>query len=221
MFNGGRYTNNLDTIAYQKLSSGFYNRPDVLKIARELLGKIIVTKFNGELTSARIVETEAYAGVIDRASHAYGGRRTARTEVMFGEAGVAYVYLIYGIHQLFNIVTNKADIPHAILIRGAEPIAGVPLMLRRTGKQVADFTLTRGPGNVSKALGITLNHTGESLLGDEFYLASDGFTPSRADIIATPRIGVDYAGADALLPYRFIIRGNKYVSGKLSQNTPR
>lgn len=221
MFNGGRYTINLETIAYQKLSSGFYNRPDVLKIARELLGKIIVTKFNGELTSARIVETEAYAGVIDKASHAYGGRRTARTEVMFGEAGVAYVYLIYGIHQLFNIVTNKADIPHAILIRAAEPIAGIPLMLRRTGKKVADFTLTRGPGNVSKALGITLSHTGESLLEDDFYLASDGFTPRAADVIATPRIGVDYAGADALLPYRFIIRGNKYVSGKLSQNTPR
>ncbi|WP_149693546.1 DNA-3-methyladenine glycosylase [Chitinophaga sp. CF418] len=211
----------METIAYQKLSSGFYNRPDVLKIARELLGKIIVTKFNGELTSARIVETEAYAGVVDKASHAYGGRRTARTEIMYREGGVAYVYLIYGIHQLFNIVTDGVDIPHAILIRGAEPVTGVPVMLQRTGKKVADFTLTKGPGNVSKALGITIGHTGESLLEDEFCLVSDGFTPLAEDIVATPRIGVDYAGADALLPYRFIIRGNKYVSGKPSQNNPR
>jgi DNA-3-methyladenine glycosylase len=213
LFNGNGNTSTLQTTA-QKLLSGFYNRPDVLAIARELLGKIIVTTFNGELTSARIVETEAYAGITDKASHAYGGRRTARTEIMYREAGVAYVYLCYGIHQLFNIVTNEADIPHAILIRGAEPLTGIPVMLQRTGKKIADFTLTRGPGNVSKALGINTGHTGESLLGDEFYLASDGFTPPAADIIATPRIGVDYAGADALLPYRFIVRDNKYVSGK-------
>lgn len=221
MFDGSRYTNILQTTAYQKLPFGFYNRPDVLSIARELLGKIIVTKFNGELTAARIVETEAYAGITDKASHAYGGRRTARTEVMYHEAGVAYVYLCYGIHQLFNIVTNEVDTPHAILIRGAEPLTGVPVMLRRTGKKMADFTLTRGPGNVSKALGITTGHTGESLLEDEFHLVSDGFVPASADIIATPRIGVDYAGADALLPYRFIVRGNKYVSGKSSENNLR
>ncbi|MBW8685535.1 DNA-3-methyladenine glycosylase [Chitinophaga rhizophila] len=205
----------MHTTAYQKLTSGFFDRPDVLTIARELLGKIIVTSFNGELTTARIVETEAYAGVTDKASHSYGGRRTARTEIMYREAGTAYVYLCYGIHQLFNIVTNQVDIPHAILIRGAEPLAGVPVMLHRTGKKTADFTLTRGPGNVSKALGITLEHTGETLFGDEFYIASDGYVPASADIIATPRIGVDYAGADALLPYRFIIHNNRYVSGKV------
>jgi len=204
----------LQTNAYQQLHSDFYDRPDVLTIARELLGKIIVTRFDGELTSARIVETEAYAGVTDRASHAWNGRRTARTEVMYHEAGHAYVYLIYGIHRLFNIITNEKDIPHAILIRGAEPIDGIPVMLRRTGKTKADFTLTRGPGNVAKALGITLDHTGDSLLGDEMFLADDGFVPAAADILATPRIGVDYAGADALLPYRFLLRNNKYVSGK-------
>ncbi|PWV48409.1 DNA-3-methyladenine glycosylase [Chitinophaga sp. S165] len=204
----------MHTTAYQPLSSGFYDRPDVLTIARELLGKIIVTKFNGELTTARIVETEAYAGVTDKASHAYGGRRTARTEVMYGEAGMAYVYLCYGIHQMFNIVTNEIDIPHAILIRGAEPLTGIPVMLQRTGKKIADFTLTRGPGNVAKALGINTSRTGQSLVSDDFYLASDGFVPPGEDIIATPRIGVDYAGADALLPYRFIVSNNKYVSGK-------
>ncbi len=204
----------MHTTANQPLSSGFYDRSDVLTIARELLGKIIVTNFNGELTTARIVETEAYAGVTDKASHAYGGRRTARTEVMYGEAGVAYVYLCYGIHQMFNIVTNKVDIPHAILIRGAEPLTGIPVMLQRTGKKTADFTLTRGPGNVAKALGINTSRTGHSLLEDKFYLTSDGFVPPEEDIIATPRIGVDYAGADALLPYRFVIINNKYVSGK-------
>lgn len=196
----------------KQLTSKFYSRPDVLLIARELLGKIIVTNFNGELTTARIVETEAYNGIIDKASHAYGGRRTNRTEVMFGPAGTAYVYLIYGIHFLFNIVTNKTDIPEAILIRGAEPLEGIDIMLRRTGKPKADFTLTKGPGNVSKALGIDKVHTGHSLFSKELYLADDGYIPTN--IAATPRIGVDYAGADALLPYRFIIKDNKYVSGK-------
>lgn len=194
------------------LQIDFYNRPDVLAIARELLGKIIVTRFDGELTTARIVETEAYLGVTDRAAHSYGGRRTSRTEIMFGEAGRAYVYLCYGIHQLFNVVTNEKDIPQAVLIRGAEPVEGIPVMLQRTGKKVADFTLTRGPGNVSKALGIKTSHTGCSLLDETFYITSDDFVP--AEIIASPRIGVDYAGEDALLPYRFFVKDSKYVSGK-------
>ncbi|WP_343674324.1 DNA-3-methyladenine glycosylase [Chitinophaga sp.] len=196
----------------KKLTAEFYNRPNVLTIAEELLGKIIVTRFDGVLTTARIVETEAYMGVVDKASHAYGGRRTQRTEVMFGKAGKAYVYLCYGIHFLFNIVTNEEETPEAVLIRAAEPLEGIPEMLKRTGKAKADFTLTRGPGNVSKALGIDKLHTGYSLLSEEFYLAEDGYVP--AEVVATPRIGVDYAGADALLPYRFIVKGNKYVSGK-------
>jgi DNA-3-methyladenine glycosylase len=196
----------------KKLTSKFYNRPDVLQIAQELLGKVIVTKFDGLLTTARIVETEAYNGIIDKASHAYGGRRTNRTEVMYGQAGTAYVYLCYGIHFLFNIVTNKTDIPHAVLIRAAEPLEGIDTMLRRTGKPKADFTLTKGPGNVSKALGIDKVHTGYSLFSADLYLADDGYVPDN--ITATLRIGVDYAGADALLPYRYIIKGNPYVSGK-------
>jgi DNA-3-methyladenine glycosylase len=193
----------------------FYSRPDVLTIARELLGKIIVTHFDGQYTAARIVETEAYGGITDRAAHSYGGRRTNRTEVMFGEAGRAYVYLCYGIHQLFNVVTNVRDVPQAVLIRAAEPVAGLPVMLARTGKKVADFTLTRGPGNVSKALGIKTQHTGQPLFGEEFYIASDGYEVSDEDIMISPRIGVDYAGEDALLPYRFYLRDNRYVSGKI------
>ena len=196
----------------KKLTAKFYDRTDVLTIAQELLGKVIVTKFDGVLTTARIVETEAYRGVVDKASHAYGGRRTARTEVMFGSAGNAYVYMCYGIHYLFNIVTNKKDIPEAVLIRAAEPLEGIATMLKRTGKAKADFTLTRGPGNVSKALGIDKVHTGYSLNSEEFYLADDGYVVEK--MVATPRIGVDYAGADALLDYRFYVAGSRYVSGK-------
>lgn len=198
----------------KKLDRHFYNRADVLKIARELLGKVLVTNFEGEYTAARIVETEAYAGEADRASHAWGGRRTARTEIMYAMGGTAYVYLCYGIHQMFNVVTNQLGIPHAILIRAAEPVAGLDIMLRRTGKLQPDTTLTKGPGNVGKALGIFTRHTGMDLLGSELFIAADDFQVKKTDILATPRIGVDYAGEDAALPYRFLIRGNPYVSGK-------
>ena len=197
-----------------KLAPAFYNRSDVVKIAKELIGKIIVTGFGGQVTSGRIVETEAYAGVTDRASHAWGGRRTRRTEIMYSAGGTAYVYLCYGIHQMFNIVTNKQDIPHAILVRAAEPLEGIHTMLQRTGKKTADHSLTKGPGNVAKALGIYTFHTGWSLQSDELFLAEDNFTFPKRDIIATPRIGVDYAGEDAKLPYRFILKSSPYVSGK-------
>lgn len=198
----------------KKLSYSFYNRPDVVKIAKELIGKVIVTRFDGLLTSGRIVETEAYAGPIDRASHAWNGRRTDRTEIMYSKGGNAYVYLCYGIHHLFNVVTNAKDIPHAILVRAVEPLEGIDIMLLRTGKKKADYTLTRGPGNVSKALGIFTHHTGFNLLSDELFIASDDVVLKKNDIIATPRIGVDYAGEDAKLPYRFILKNNPYVSGK-------
>jgi DNA-3-methyladenine glycosylase len=198
----------------KKLDNSFYGRKDVAKIARELLGKVVVTEFNGQRTSGRIVETEAYNGAVDRASHAYGGRRTRRTEIMFGEAGTAYIYLCYGIHHLFNVVTNKKDIPHAILIRGLEPLEGIPVMLQRTGKEKQDNTLTRGPGNVSKALGLLTVHTGALLSGDQVFIADDGYRPRKAEIGISPRIGVDYAGPDAELPYRFFVKGNRYVSGR-------
>ncbi len=202
--------------SFNKLPKDFYLRKDVVKIARELLGKILVTNFDDILTAARIVETEAYNGAVDKASHAFGNRRTNRTEVMFGEGGFAYVYLCYGIHHLFNVVTNVKDTPHAVLIRAVEPITGVEDMLLRTGKKILDNTLTRGPGNVSKALGIHTMHTGLSLLDDALFIADDGFKLKPSQIAATPRIGVDYAGADASLPYRFIVKGNPYVSGKKS-----
>lgn len=197
-----------------KLDKAFYNRDDVVKIARMLLGKIIVTNFGGCHTSCRIVETEAYAGEIDRASHAYGGRKTARTAVMYGEPGTAYVYLCYGIHQMFNVVTGPAGMPHAVLIRAAEPMEGIDFMLARTGKVKPDSTLTRGPGNVAKALGIFTIHTGKSLASDDFYIADDGLVIKKSSIVATPRIGVDYAGAHAELLYRFVVKESSYISGK-------
>ncbi|GAA0562958.1 DNA-3-methyladenine glycosylase [Chitinophaga japonensis] len=198
----------------EKLAYDFYNRADVLTIARELLGKVLVTQFNGIATAGRIVETEAYAGENDRASHAYGGRRTARTEVMYGRPGTAYVYLCYGIHHLFNVVTNREEVPHAVLVRAIAPLQGIPDMLLRTGRAKPDHSLGRGPGNVSRALGITTRYTGWNLASREMFIAQDGFAPAAAEVAVTPRIGVNYAGEDALLPYRFILKDSPYVSGK-------
>lgn len=185
----------------------------MVQIAQELLGKMVVTQWNGATTSGRIVETEAYAGTADKASHAYRGR-TPRTAVMFAEGGTAYIYLCYGIHQMFNIVTNIEGIPHAVLIRALEPLQGIDTMLQRTGKTTLDHSLTRGPGNVGRALGFHTSQSGQSLQSDELYIGDDGFVVEQKNIVATPRIGVAYAAEDALLPYRFYVRGNPYVSGK-------
>ena len=198
----------------KKIPIEFYRREDVLQIAKDLLGKILVTKWNGIITSGRIVECEAYAGVTDNASHASGGRRTPRNKIMYAEGGVAYVYLCYGIHHLFNVVTNIKDVPHAVLIRALEPLKGIKTMLERTGKEELDTTLTKGPGNVSKALGIYTKHTGLSLMGKEIFIADKKFSYALKDIGASPRIGVQYAGKDANLPFRFYVKGNPFVSGQ-------
>lgn len=218
LFSFGKYIafncNTEVRIHMKKLPLSFYRRPDVVQIAKELLGKVLVTQFDGIKTSGRIVETEAYEGPIDKASHASKGR-TKRTEVIFTEGGVAYVYLCYGIHQMFNIVTNATDKPHAILIRAVEPIEGIRDMLLRTGKKKPDETLTRGPGNVGKALGFHTSQCGLSLRSNELFIADDGFKLEEGQMGASPRIGVDYAGDHAAWHYRFFIKGNKYVSGKI------
>ncbi|HKR06173.1 MAG TPA: DNA-3-methyladenine glycosylase, partial [Bacteroidia bacterium] len=152
-----------------KLKKDFYLREDVVQIAKELLGKHLFTKFNGKITGGIISETEAYNGIVDRASHAYGGRRTERTEIMFNEGGTAYVYLCYGIHSLFNVVTNAKEIPHAVLIRSIHPTHGIDEMLKRRKKKSADKTLTKGPGSVAQALGIHYSHTGMSLHGNKIW----------------------------------------------------
>ena len=196
----------------KKIPDSFYSRSDVVNIARDLLGKIVVTDFDGIITSGRIVETEAYVAHIDKASHAFAGKRTARNEHMYGPAGTAYVYICYGMHHMLNVVTNDKDIPDAILIRAIEPIKGIDTMLLRTGKKTSDFTLTRGPGNVAKALGIVKKHSGISLADNSITFWDDGCFFTESDIASGKRIGVDSAGEDALLPYRFYVRGNKYVS---------
>jgi DNA-3-methyladenine glycosylase len=197
----------------KKLPLSFYLRNDVVAIAKELLGKVLVTAVNGNVTSGRIVETEAYAGELDKASHASKGR-TERTKVMFGQGGRAYVYLCYGIHQMFNIVTAGEDVPHAILIRAVEPMEGKALMQQRTGKTVWSNSITSGPGRVGKAFGFYTSQCGLSLTSDELYIADDGFVVKEEDMVASPRIGVDYAGEHAAWHYRFYLRENPFVSGR-------
>lgn len=197
----------------KKLPLSFYLRDDVVQIAKDLLGKVLVTDWGEGSTAGRIVETEAYQGTEDRASHASKGR-TERTDVMFGEGGTAYVYLCYGVHQMFNIVTNQQDTPDAVLIRAVEPMEGVDLMLKRTGKKKLDPTLTSGPGRVGKAFGFHTSQCGLLLSGDELFISDDGFEVPENSIGTSPRVGVDYAGEHAAWHYRFFIRGNPYVSGK-------
>ena len=199
----------------KKLPFSFYNRKDVLAIAREMLGKLACSKIDGKLTSGRIVETEAYVGTIDKASHAFGGRRTSKNEHMYHSAGTAYIYVCYGMHQMLNIVTNDKDIPDAVLVRAIEPVEGLDIMSQRTGKSETDPTITRGPGNVGKALGIHKRNSGILLLDEVIYLMDDGYQFPDDAIGISHRIGVASAGEDALLPYRFYIKGNRYVSGKV------
>jgi DNA-3-methyladenine glycosylase len=187
-----------------KLDSSFYHREDVLKLSRELLGKVLCTDLPGGFTSAVITETEAYAGVEDRASHAFGGRRTRRTEPMFQQGGIAYVYLCYGIHHLFNVVTAGRDTPHAVLVRAAKPLEGTAVMLKRRGKAKTDNALMAGPGTMTQAMGITTPLSGESLLENRIWIEDRGILIAESAIQAGPRVGVDYAAEDAARPYRFI-----------------
>ncbi|MBM3435973.1 MAG: DNA-3-methyladenine glycosylase [Bacteroidetes bacterium] len=188
-----------------KLGQDFYARSSVTTIARELLGKYIYTNFGGLLTAGMITETEAYEGVIDRASHAYNNRRTNRTEVMYADGGTAYVYLCYGIHHLFNIVTNVKDIPHAVLLRGIKPVEGIKTMESRVGRIFKGAGFSDGPGRAAKALGIKVIHSGMSLTGDVIWIEDKGITVLPDQILTGPRIGIPYANEHALWPYRFLL----------------
>ncbi|WP_194775597.1 DNA-3-methyladenine glycosylase [Pararhodonellum marinum] len=196
------------------ISKKFFLEDPVPTLAKNLLGKVIVSHIDDVLTVGRIVETEAYDGEVDRACHAFPSRRTARTEVMFREGGIAYVYLCYGIHHLFNIVTHPENTACAVLIRAIEPIEGVLHMKRRRNVNQLN-QLTNGPGKCAQALGITTEYNG-IMLHDQtsrIWLGDDG-NRSIFKVISSPRIGVDYAGEDALLPWRFYIEHNPFVSKK-------
>ncbi|MGL5888945.1 MAG: DNA-3-methyladenine glycosylase [Bacteroidia bacterium] len=188
------------------VSQQWYLRDDVVNLAQEILGKRLLTTFGGEITSGIITEAEAYAGETDKASHAYNGRRTNRTEPMYATGGVAYVYLCYGIHHLFNIVTNVRDVPHAILIRAIHPEKGIERMLERRNYKVPLSKLAAGPGTVSQALAIHTSHTGMSLRTGKIRIEETGISIAPENIIAGPRVGVDYAGEHALLPWRFRVK---------------
>jgi DNA-3-methyladenine glycosylase len=188
-----------------KLDRSFYTRSDLLQVSRDLLGKVLATNIDGCVTKATITEVEAYAGETDKASHAYGGRRTKRTEPLYKTGGRAYVYLCYGIHHMFNVVTNIEGIPHVALVRAGRPLHGEADMLRRRGKAKTNKTLLGGPGSLGKALGITTELTGIDLLGDQIWIEDQDLTVEDAKVIVGPRIGIDYAEEDAKLPYRFIL----------------
>ncbi|PYG90281.1 DNA-3-methyladenine glycosylase [Ruminiclostridium sufflavum DSM 19573] len=202
----------------KKLDRAFYNRDSVI-VAGELLGKVLVHQTEGQRISARITETEAYMGIEDKAAHSYGGRRTARVEVMYGEAGFSYIFMIYGMYYCFNIVTNERENPQAVLIRAVEPLEGIEQMAqRRFGKQYEQLTnsrkigLANGPGKLCGALAIDRRINGMDLCGNEIYVEDAKCEDLR--IVTSKRIGIDYAEEAKDYPWRFYIEGSKYVSVK-------
>jgi len=164
------------------------------------------------MTGGKIVETESYRGAEDRACHAYQNKKTKRTEVMFKQGGISYIYLCYGMHSLFNVVTAKEGIPHAILIRAIEPVFGISTMLHRRQFQFINVSLTNGPGSLAKALGISTMYNGTSLQGEVIWIGDVGISITKEEIISSPRVGVSYAKEDALLPWRFRLQGNPWTS---------
>lgn len=191
------------------LTPDFYQQPNVVTIARKLLGKVLITRVNGELTAGRIIETEAYS-YKERGCHAYNNKQTPRNEVMFTGGGVAYVYLCYGMHNLFNVVTNKTGKAEAVLIRALEPVAGPEIMLARMNTKKLN-RITSGPGKLTRAFGIDRSLNGISLIHSEITI-EDAAPITSKKIVATTRIGIDYAGTDALLPWRFYVKDNEWVS---------
>jgi DNA-3-methyladenine glycosylase len=195
-----------------KLPLSYYLNQDVIFLAKDLLGKVLFTEIDGDVTAGIIVETEAYFGVLDKASHAYGGRRTSRTETLYHPGGVSYVYLCYGIHHLFNIVSSVEDEPHAVLVRAVEPLIGSDIMALRRNMPASRPAISSGPGLAAKALGIDRSFNKKDLTEHEIWIEDHGIRYAPDSIVAGPRIGVAYAQEDALLPWRFYVKGNKYVS---------
>ncbi len=194
------------------LPLSYYQSSDVVTLAQDLIGKVLTTNFNNQRTAGIIVETEAYKGPDDKACHAYNNKRTPRTEVMFHKGGISYVYLIYGIHHLFNVVTGKQDEPHAVLIRAIQPLQGLEIMLHRRNMTKPIRRLTGGPGVLSKALGIDKQANQLDLTQSLLCIEDQGALLQHSEIIASPRVGVDYAGEDAKFPWRFRVKDSPWTS---------
>ena len=202
--------------AGKRLPRSYFQSLDVTNIARDLLGKYLVSDIDGFRCSGIIVETEAYRGPDDRASHSYNNRRTLRTNVMYEAGGVAYVYICYGMHHLMNVVTGPKDNAHAVLIRALEPADGIEMMALRRNMKEGDSRLTKGPGALSVALGLTSDLTGTSLHTSvsPVWIEDRGLHFGLGEICSGPRIGVESAGEAALWPWRYFVKGNKYVSAR-------
>ncbi|MBD0372578.1 MAG: DNA-3-methyladenine glycosylase [Pyrinomonadaceae bacterium] len=199
----------------KKLAREFYTRSDTLRVARELLGKrlVVPSLTDGVRVSGIIVETEAYMGPEDKGAHSYNNRRTPRTEVMFSAGGVAYVYFIYGMYYQFNVVVNKRDVPHAVLVRAAEPEEGLEVMReRRPGKR--DTEIASGPGKLTIAFGLDRSYNGADLTGERVWIEDVGRRLRASEIAYGPRIGIDYAEEFVDRPWRFWIKDNPHASRK-------
>ena len=196
----------------RRLDAKLFLRTDTLAVAREMLGKLlVVADEHGERVSGMIVEVEAYCGIEDRGAHSYGGRRTARNEVTYGPGGHAYVFFIYGMYYQLNFVLGPVEHPHVLLIRAVEPVEGIDVMRERRG-QMKDTNLTSGPGKLCIALNIDRSLNGEDLIEGSKIWVEEYRAFSRKEIAVGKRIGIDYAGEDAHLPWRFWVKGNPYVS---------
>ena len=192
-----------------KLQKKYYLNDDVLFIAKDLIGKVLYTQIDGITTAGIITETEAYKGISDKASHAYNNKRTPRTETMFAEGGVSYAYLIYGMYHLFNVVTNHKDIPDAVLVRSIYPYKNEKLILKRRNAEKWHKNLLNGPGKLTLGLGISKQHNNIDLMSNQIWIEDRQIKIDDSKIKTTPRIGIDYAEEDALLPYRFVFENYK------------
>ncbi len=199
---------------HKRLDRTFYTRTDVLQIGKDLLGKVLVSNIDHQISSGIIVETEAYRAPDDKACHAYLNRFTKRTSIMFEEGGHAYIYLCYGIHHLFNVVTASSGMAHVVLIRAIEPLENIKLMLNRRGLAQVKPQLTAGPGVMSKALGLSKKYNGIDLTSADssIWIEDHGIEVANTNIIKSPRVGIDYAEECALWDWRFRIKNNPYTS---------
>lgn len=199
----------------KKLQRSYFQNTDVVFLAKDLLGKVLCTHKNGELTAGIITETEAYFGAEDKASHAYGYRRTARTAAMYQPGGIAYIYLCYGIHYMLNVIVSENDDPKSVLIRSIQPLKGIAFIEERRKRSASEPSVSSGPGSLSKALGIDLSFNKKTYTGNEIWIEDYGLKYRDDQIISAPRIGVSYAKEHALLPLRFYVKDNRFVSKKL------